>query len=157
MGIVANVDAGGKEFEPITEMIQAGVIADIMDKGIVTVTYPGAPEKKVRKATVVWLLAEEDAEGRQKRAFQTFTVSLHEKSSLRKFLKSLGYKDEQFPRGGSFDLDTIIGTARMLVMSEEDGKDGGKYVRVTAVTALKKGQTAPVIPADFVRKQDKAK
>jgi hypothetical protein len=41
------------------------------------------------------------------------------------------------------------------VLTEEDGKEAGrKFIKVTATMPLKKGQVAPEIPADFVRKQD---
>jgi hypothetical protein len=101
----------------------------------------------------VWIVAETDSEDRNKRVFQSFTVSLNEKATLRKFLGTLGIKDFS---AGAFDLDTLIGTKRMLVLSEEDSKDGGKpFLKITATMALKKGQTAPEIPADFTRKQDK--
>lgn len=152
MGLTVQIDGGGKEFEAVTEMLQGGTIVDVVDKGMVEVSYAGEAPKKVHKCYIVWLLSEEDTEGRSKRAFQSFTVSLNEKASLRKFLAGLGYKE--FDKEKPFDLDVIIGTKRLLVMSEEDGRDGGKYVRITANMALKKGQTAPDIPKDFVRKQD---
>ena len=153
MGLIASVSGDkGKDFEQPKEMIQPGVLADIVDKGMIDVTYAGVT-KKQHKCYFVWLLAEEDSEGRNMRVFQSFTVSLHEKAGLRKFLGTLGFKDFD----GSFDLDTILGTQRMLVLSEEDGRDGGKYIRITGTTQLKKGTPCPTVPTDFVRKQDQPK
>lgn len=139
-----------KDFEPVTEMIQPAVIADIVDKGEVPNKFK--PGKTQHKCYFVWLVAEEDSEGRNKRVFESFTLSLHEKARLRARLKELGYKD--FEEGKPFDLETLIGTNRTLVMAEEDGTDGGKYVRITATIKLQPGQKAVKIPADFVRKQD---
>ena len=150
MGIVATID-NRKDFEPVTEMIQPGILADIVDKGQVPNKFkPGTTQ---HKCVFVWILAEEDSEGRNKRVFKSFTVSLHEKASLRKHVKELTGKEVDGP---SFDLDTLIGTKRMLVLSIEDAKEpGGKpFTKITATMPLKKGQTAPEIPADFVRKQD---
>ena len=151
MALLVQTDGSGKEFEPITEMIQPAVIADVVDKGSVDNLFK--PGTKVHKCYFVWLLSETDTEDRQKRAFQSFTVSLNEKASLRKFLATLGFKD--FENGKPFDLETLIGTKRMLVLSEEDGENGKKYIKITATMPLKKGQVGPDIPSDFVRKGDK--
>jgi hypothetical protein len=155
MGLQVSIDSTSKfEREPIQNMIQPGVLADVVDKGIVEVTYAGET-KKQHKCYIVWLLEELDGEGRNKRVFQNFTLSLHEKATLRKFLGTLGLKE--FVPGKPFDLDTLIGTKRMLVLSEEDSttKPGEKYVRVTGTTALPKGNKGVEIPADFVRAQDR--
>jgi hypothetical protein len=151
MGLSVSIEST-KDFEVVTEMIQPGVLADIVDKGEVPNKFkPGTTQPK---CMFVWILAEEDSEGRNKRVFETFTLSLNEKATLRKRLNSLGYK-EQIESGAAFDLDSIVGIKRMLVMSEEDGSEPGKkFIKVTAVMALKKGQNAPDIPAGFVRKQD---
>lgn len=152
MGLQVQIDGGGKEFEAVTEMIQPAVLADIVDKGMVPNKFKPGTEQ--HKCYFVWLVSEEDSEGRNKRVFQSFTVSLNEKASLRKFLSTLGIKEFQ---DGRFDLDSLIGTKRMLVLSEEDGKDGGKpFLKITATMALKKGQVGPDIPKEFVRKQDQA-
>jgi hypothetical protein len=155
MGLEVSID-NKKEFEPVTEMVQPAVLADIVDKGMVPNKFK--PGTTSHKCLFVWILSEEDSEGRNKRVFETFTVSLNEKASLRKRLKDLGYKE--FEAGKPFDLDSLIGTTRTLVLSEEDGKDSAgqpkKYVRITATMPVQKGQKAPEIPQDFVRKQDQA-
>lgn len=151
MGLSVTIDGSGKEFEPVTELIQPGVLADVVDKGLIDNKFK--PGTKVHKCYFVWIVAEEDSDGANKRVFQSFTVSLNEKSSLRKFLATLGIKE--FP-GGRFELDSLIGTERMMVLSQEDGSDGKSYIKITATMPLKKGQVAPAIPADFVRKQDRA-
>lgn len=149
MGVTAQTDGSGKAFEAVTDMYQAAVLADIVDKGMVPNKFKPGTEQ--HKCYFVWLTAEEDSEGRNKRVFQSFTVSLNEKSSLRKFLTGLGIKDF---KDGRFELDTLIGTKRMLVLAEEDGQDGKKYIRITANMPLKKGQAGPDVPKEFVRKQD---
>lgn len=146
MGLTVSIDSGGKEFTPVQEMIQPGVLADIVDKGMVENKFK--PGTQQHKCYFVWLVEEEDEDGRNKRVFQSFTVSLNEKSSLRKFLKTLGITE--FPE--AFDLETLIGTKRILVLSSEDGANGKTYVNITATMPLKKGQPGVSIPADFVRK-----
>ena len=139
------------DFEPVTEMIQPGVLADIVDKGEVPNKFkPGTTQ---RKCYFVWIVAEEDAEGRNKRVFESFTLSLNEKATLRKRLKELGYNT--FEKGVPFDLESLIGTKRMLVLAAEDGDSGKTFIKVTATMAIKKGQPSVDIPKDFVRKQDR--
>lgn len=148
MGLIASVD-NRKDFEPITEMIQPGVLADIVDKGEVPNKFkPGTVQPK---CMFVWILAEEDSEGRNKRVFETFTVSLNEKATLRKRLKDFG--KTEYAKGETLELDQFIGQKRMLVMAEEDGDNGKKFVKVTATMKLTKGQNVD-IPKEFVRRQD---
>ncbi len=149
MGITASAKEGaGKDFELASEMIQQGVLADVVDKGMVPNKFkPGTTQ---HKAYFVWILEEQDSEGRNKRVFESFTVSLHEKARLRVRLKELGVKIE---KDTTVDLDSLIGTKRTLVLSTEDGQDGGKpFVRILATQkAQGKGMS---IPEGFVRKQD---
>ena len=162
MGLSVEIDGGGKAFEVVTEMIQPAVLADIVDKGMVPNKFKGpGPDGKPamqHKCYFVWIVAEEDAEGRNKRVFESFTVSLNEKATLRKRLKDFGLTDakiaEMKAAGQTVDLDSYIGTKRLLVLSEEDGQDGKKFIKVMATSTLKKGQVAPDIPSDFTRKQD---
>jgi hypothetical protein len=156
LGLVVNTDGAGsgKEFEQIEDLYQGGVLADVTDKGIVDNRFH--PGKKVHKAYFTWVVAEEDSDGKNKRVFQSFTVSLNPKATLRKLYKELtGKKDEDIDAMKSLDLDSLIGTKRMLVLSKEDGENGKPFIKITATMAIKKGQTAPDIPADFVRKQDR--
>jgi hypothetical protein len=156
MGLSVQIDGGGKDFEVVTDMIQPAILADIVDKGMVPNKFKPGTEQ--HKCYFVWIVAEEDAEGRNKRVFESFTVSLNEKATLRKRLKDFGLTDAKIAElkaaKQTVDLDSYIGTKRMLVLSEEDGQDSKKFIKVTATMALKKGQTAPDIPADFTRKQD---
>lgn len=158
MGISVQIDST-RDFEPVTEMIQPAVLADIVDKGLVDNKFK--PGTKQQKCYFVWLVAEEDENGKPKRVFESFTVSLNEKATLSKRLKDFGFneaaREELRKSKKPLDLEQYIGTERMLVMSEEDGENGKKFIKVTATMALKKGQSAPDIPSDFVRKQDQEK
>jgi hypothetical protein len=151
VGLTVQIDGGGKDFELAEEMLQPGVIADVVDKGLVDNKFK--PGTKVHKCYLVWVLQEEDSDGRNKRVFQSYTVSLNEKSTLRKFLATLGYKE--FEQGKPFDLEAaLIGVKRMLVLAREDGQDGKPFVKITATMPLKKSDKGVDIPKDFVRKQD---
>lgn len=166
MGVVASSQGEGKKFEQATEMIQQAVIADVVDKGMVDNKFK--PGTKQHKAYFTWILEELDSEGKNKRVFQGFTVSLHEKSTLRKTLKGFGMEVTKAPAGTkgpdgknvtelfngqvNVDLDEYIGTARTLLMSTEDGDNGEPYIKILgSQKPVGKGMS---IPKDFVRKQD---
>lgn len=158
MGVVASANGSDrKNFEPATEMIQQAVLADIVDKGMVDNKFK--PGSKQHKCYFVWILEEQDTEGRNKRVFESLTVSLHEKATLRKRVKEFGAVFTKGPDGkelidgsADLDLDKYIGTKRTLVLSSEDGTDG-TYIKVLA-TQKPSGKGVDV-PADFVRKQDR--
>jgi hypothetical protein len=153
LGLSVQIDNSGKDFEVVEDMLQGGVLADIVDKGLIDNKFK--PGTKVHKGYFVWIVSEEDSDGRNKRVFESFTLSMHPKATLRKRYKELtGKKDEEIDAMTSVDLDTLIGTKRYLVLSQEDGDNGKTYLKVTATMPLKKGQSAPDIPDDFVRKQD---
>lgn len=157
MALVVQIDGGGKDFEVVEDMIQGAVLADIVDKGMVD-NKKFKPGTKVHKCYFVWILNEEDTDGKNKRVFESFTVSMNPKSSMYKRVgQLLGKTAEELAEMGNIELDSLIGTKRLLVLTKEDSKEkGGKpFIKVTAVMPLKKGQTAPDIPADFVRKEDK--
>lgn len=158
MGMTVDIDSGGKDFEAVTELYQPAILADIVDKGNVPNKFKNDGSLQ-HKCYFVWIVAEQDTEGKNKRVFESFTVSLNDKATLRKRLKDFGLTDAKVAElkaaGKKVELDSYLGTKRMLVLSEEDGQDGKRFIKVTATMALPKGQAAPAIPADFVRKQDK--
>lgn len=154
MGLSVDIKGASKDFEPIEEMIQGAVLADIFDKGMVDNKFE--PGTKVHKCAFTWIVQEEDSEGRNKRVFESFTVSMNSKATLRKRYKELtGLKDEAIDAMKTIELDSLIGTKRILVLSKEDGDNGKPYIKITATMPVKKGQSAPDIPADFVRKEDR--
>lgn len=148
MGVVASAQGESKNFEKPEELIQQGVLADVVDKGMVPNKFkPGTTQ---HKAYFTWILEEKDSEGKNKRVFESFTVSLHEKASLRKRLQEFGLK---VSKDTKVDLDSYIGTKRTLVLSKEDGDNGEPYVKVLATQKPQGGGID--VPADFVRKQDR--
>jgi len=158
MGLNVQIDGGGKDFEAVTDMMPTAVLADIVDKGMVPNKFAKVPGTLQHKCYFVWIISEEDSEGRNKRVFESFTVSLNEKATLRKRLKDFGLTDAKIAElkaeGKTVDLDSYIGTKRLLVLSQEDGDNGKTFIKVMATATLKKGQVAPEIPSDFVRKQN---
>lgn len=134
-------------FELPNEGVQAAVLADIVDKGIVETKFGKKP-----KLQFTWILQEADSKGRQKRVFETFTASLNEKATLRKRLSQMGAK---FTEGQKeFDVESYLGYQATLVIGYADGTGGEKYANVLSVMKPAAGQDVQ-IPEDFTRKQDR--
>ena len=134
-----------KTFEPATEGTHLGVLCDVVALG--AQDTPFGEREKVR---LVWLLDEKDDEGHPKRAFATYTVSLHEKSRLFGAVRSI---TGRIPEEEPFDLDSLIGRVSQLVL-EHTTANGKVYANIAAILKAPAGATFP-IPPDFRRKAAK--
>ena len=72
-----------------------------------------------------------------------FTLSLHEKSGLRNFLKNWRGKDFSDQEASSFDVSKLIGVPCMLNVIHKDSKKGITYAEIGNVSPLMKGMTCP--------------
>ena len=117
----------GKNYTPAPEGVHAAVCVDVADKGMVETEWGSK-----HKCRIVWEIAAPMDDGRPFTIGKTYTVSLHEKSSLYKDLK--GWRGRAFTadelRG--FDLENVVGKPCQLVVVHED-KDGSTYGNITAV------------------------
>jgi len=108
-------------------------------------------KKKAHKVSITWELPTELAvfnEDKGPEPFvvsKTYTLSMHEKSTLRKDLESWrgkGYTDEETKR---FDITKLIGQPCLLSVIQQPGvKDPSKtYVVISSISKLMKGQECP--------------
>lgn len=143
----------GKDFEPVSEGIHAGVLVDIVDLGPITTQY-GTKEK----LQFVWLTDEADEEGQTKRLFKRYTKSLHEKASLRAAFIKIAGRDLTAEELASPALDIeplLLGRQNQFVVEHsEDQKTGKVYANITSIMKPKAGVKIAV-PADFQRDKDK--
>jgi hypothetical protein len=121
---------------------------DVVDQGIVTSQFG---EK--HKCRIVWELSESMDDQRPFLASKQYTVSLHEKSSLHKDLKSWRGKPFTPDELNGFDVEKIIGAPCQLVITHEE-KDGITYGNVTAILRANK-KTALKPSGDYVRYKDR--
>jgi hypothetical protein len=144
MSIVVNINSGADR-EPVSEGVHKAVLADIVDLGVIQTAF--GPKEKVQ---FTWLTDESDEAGRTKYLFKRYTKSLHEKASLRKDVKLILGKDID---GNSFDLESLIGIAKNLVVQHNEGNDGKIYANIIGI---QRGPAPKItIPADFQRKKDR--
>lgn len=115
---------GESRFEQVSAGKQAAVIAKFEDLGMQETKFGDRAQCRI-----VYVLAECDSNGRQKRISQTLTASLHEKSKLSAVLTQiLGDVPDEF------NSDTLIGKQVLLNLGTVV-KDGHERIRLYSVEA----------------------
>lgn len=123
------------------QMIEIGTISEIiMGKSVVL--------KKVR---IGWELPTETRIFREENGEQPlviskeYTLSMHEKSNLRKDLKSWRGQDFTDDEAKAFDITKLIGAACMLNIIHKHGKSDPSrvYEEISGITGIPKGMKAP--------------
>ena len=128
-----------------------GVLADIVDLGMVTTTFNNQT-KTQPMVRFVWILNVNGKDGKPLRVTQRFNVnSLHEKSNVYKTLKQI----IGAPPAQNLDIETLIGQTRFLWISTEAKPDGKEFANIMGILPAQPGPNgqpiAVQIPADFVR------
>src|SRR6266699_4548659 len=153
MGIVAKSTGGGKDFIPAPSGAHAAICCDVVDLGVLKVSY-GGKEKSQHKVRIVWQIAEVMQDNKPFICQKRYTLSLHEKAALRKDLESwrgIPFEDAEVENG--FDLEKLISAPCLLnVMQVKKGAD--TYANVTTIMRLPKSMEAPKV-RDYVRFKDR--
>ena len=140
MAIIATAGSngdGGGNFEPAPAGTYRAVCVDVIDKGIVEVTYAGQT-KRQHKVSIAWLIDEKRDDGKPYLVFKRYTLSLNEKATLRKDLES--WRGKPFTRAEEmgFDVEAVLG-ANCLVNVQHAERGGKTYANVASVMPLMKG------------------
>lgn len=121
----------------------------MIDLGTQTTEYNGET-KKARKVRITWELPNETEVFNEEVGPQPFVVSkeyslsMHEKSTLRKDLESWRGKGFTEEEAKAFDISKLLGVPCMINVVHGVSKTSGKaYVDVSAITPLPKGFTCP--------------
>jgi len=105
--------------------------------------------KKLHKVRVTWELPLETKVFNPEKGEQPFsiskeyTLSMHEKSNLRKDLSSWrgrGFTDDE---AKAFDITKLLGVACMVNVVHNQGQNGNTYANVMAISPLPKGTQCP--------------
>lgn len=130
-----------KVFEVATEGLHNAKIVRVEDLGLVEGNF--GTKDKVR--IVFEMVDQKDKEGKFVEVWMSATKSLHEKSTLGKFLNSL-----KISAKGEFDLNNIVGKKLQVVISHNE-KEGRTYANIATVIPVRQaGQAAPVAPPPAV-------
>jgi hypothetical protein len=152
MAIIAKSSGEGTSFEPAPSGVHQAVCVDVQDLGVLEVTWQGT-KKQQHKINVAWQIAEEREDGKPFLVFKRYTLSLHEKSGLRKDLES--WRGRKFTREEEmgFDVEKLIGVNCLLNIQHNQVGDR-TYANVVSIMPLVKGM--PTMAArEYVRKQDR--
>jgi hypothetical protein len=148
--MATNVGGSTKVFEQPKEGVYLGVLADIIELGLVDGFY-GA-KQKVR---FIWILNAKDSEGNYFRVQKSYNAVLHEKSNLYADVTDVLGAHPTIP----YDLDLLLGKNNLLVLKPEQATTGPKkgqwFTNVKAVMSVPAGTALFTIPAGFVRDRDK--
>ncbi len=132
------------------EGLHSAVCVDVVNLGIVQGAY-GA-KHKVR---IIWQLeAVDETHGRRFDVARVYTLSLHERSALRKDLESWrGRKFTELELDG-FDLEKLLGVNAQVQVTHDLSDDGTIYANVSTVVPPIKG-VAKLAPLDYLRAKDR--
>lgn len=146
MAIIA--ENKGQNYEPVAagnyvarcySMIQIGTVAEnilgkekILHK--VRLTFELPTELKVFK----------EEKGEQPQVIsKEFTLSMHEKATLRKMLESWRGKTFSEDEAKAFDITVLAGKPCMLNVIHKQSSNGNTYAEIGSISAMPKGLTCP--------------
>jgi hypothetical protein len=105
--------------------------------------------KRLNKVRITWELPTElrvfkEENGEQPMVIsQEFTLSMNEKSNLRKFLESWRGKGFTEEEAKCFDITKLLGLPCMLSIIHKQTKKGNDYALISSVASMPKGITCP--------------
>lgn len=140
---------GGKSFTPPPEGVWGAVCVDVVDLGVVKSELYGDKEK----VRITWELSELMADGKPYIASKMFSKTLHERSSLYKFLTSWRGKTFSAEELTGFDLEKLLGAPCQLVVTHDE-RDGIVYGNITTVLKAARGQALKP-SGSFIRHKDR--
>lgn len=152
MGIVAS-KGSGTTFTPCPSGSHVAACCDVEDLGIIKTEFAGKP-KSQHKVNLIWQVAETRDDGKPYQVRKRYTLSLHEKASLRKDLESWRGRPFTDDELEGFDLESLLGVACMLSVVH-NAVAGKVYANVAAIMKLPKGIPPVDIDRSYVRVQDR--
>ena len=148
MAIIATSN-GGTSYEPIPSGSYPARCYSMIHLGTIEENILGTV-KKLNKVRITWELPTElkvfkEENGEQPHVIsKEFTLSLHEKATLRNFLKNWRGKDFTEDEAKAFDIEKLVGAPCMLNITHKKSKDGSKtYAEIGSVSTLPKGLACP--------------
>jgi hypothetical protein len=142
MGTIATDTGGGKTYAPAPAGSHRAVCVSVIDLGLQTTNFQGRQSVKPQ-VLLSWEMVDELMDdGRPFTLSRTFTLSLHEKATLRAFLNN--WRGQPFTEADlkGWDLKRLLGQSCMLSVVHED-KGERVYANVGAASRLPKGMTPP--------------
>ena len=137
----------GTSYEPVAAGNYVARCIKMIHYGTITEDYLGTL-KTANKVQLTWELPTElkvfkEENGEQPYVLsKDFTLSMHEKSSLRKWLEAWRGKNFTVAESEAFDITNLVGKACMLNVIHTT-KNDKTYANISGVSSMPKGLTCP--------------
>lgn len=141
----------GPKFKPHPEGSFAAICVDVIDLGRRLETFGGKIKVQPKCALVFATGRTNEETGEPFFLHPEFTVSMHEKASLRGFLESWrgkSYTEEQAQKG--VPVDKLVGQLAWLTVEHKTSGSGRTYAKIRAVSPVPPGIEGPH-PNGYVR------
>lgn len=145
MAIIARTTNTGESFVPAPAGLHRAICCDVVDLGMV----PGKWGEK-HKVRIIWQTEALMPDGKPYLVDQRYTLSLDERSILRRDLESWGGKPLTLSQAAGFDLERLVGVTCALLVVQKPGRDGNR-VFANVQTVLPKMPGAALQVRDYVR------
>jgi hypothetical protein len=145
--INAKTNNAGKNYEPVPQGNHIGRCISMLELGTVSYDWQGE-KKQLHKVRITWELPLETKVFHEEKGEQPFiiskeyTLSMHEKSNLRKDLESWRGQPFTEKEAESFDITKLLEKPCMINVVHAH-KDGNTYANVTSITPIPKGMVCP--------------
>lgn len=149
MPIIAKESSSNRDFIPAPAGVHPAVCCDVVDLGVLEVTF-GGKTKKQHKVRVVWQIEEVMADNKPYLVQKRYTLSLHEKAALRKDLESWRGRPFTPEELSGFDLENLIAAPALLNVVHNPGREGGVFANIASIMKLPKGMTQLTVH-DYIR------
>jgi len=150
MPIIARASVStGENFVPAPVGLHRSICCDVVDLGMVAGQW--GEKHKVR---IIWQTETLMPDGRPYLVDQRYTLSLDERSNLRRDLEAWRGKPFTLTEAAGFDLERLIGAQCALLVVHKAGRDGQRvFANIQAVLPK---QAGPVLTIrDYVRVLDR--
>jgi hypothetical protein len=148
MAINATNESNGSNYQPLEAGTYAARCYSMVHIGTVTENVMGT-DKQMNKVRISWEIPTELKEFKQGEGekpyvvSKEFTLSLHEKATLRKFLESWRGKNFTDEEAKKFDITKLLGIACMISVTHKTNQAGKTYAEITSVSPVMKGFEVP--------------
>jgi hypothetical protein len=136
-----------RNYEPVNSGNHVGRCVQMIELGSVNFQTPEGP-KLLHKVRITWELPLETKVFKEENGEQPFvlskeyTLSMHEKSNLRKDLEAWRGKKYSEEESKAVDITKLVGVPCMLNVVHEE-KKGNVYANIASITPLPKGMVCP--------------
>ncbi len=139
---------GGADFEPVPAGTYPARCYSMIHIGHIVEQFKGE-SKTMNKVRLSWELPTElkvfkEENGEQPMVIsKDYTLSMHEKSNLRKDLESWRGKGFTVEESESFDITNLLGVECQISIIHKTTKAGKTYANISAISTLMKGTSCP--------------